>query len=138
MSEFGKERKSMEHSAGPVERVIRAKLSTGQVLNTHARGAEFEIGRIDTDGLVLLLGPGKAYTRFYWDCLEGIPGFLSGREWVKVGGSYMKEGEPETLDAYLKHHVYRQTANYVTRVLEAAGMVQVDLSRPLEIRLIAN
>jgi len=107
----------------------------GQVLETHARQADFEIGDIDIDGLVLLLGKGRHRTRLSWRCLEGIPELLAGREWVKVGGTFSVEGEPDTLDGYLKGFVGVSTSRWVARVLEEAGIVEVDVGRPLRVRL---
>ena len=120
---------------GPVQRAIRETLSTGQVLYTHARGAAFEVSDIDAQGLVLLLGAGKHRTRFSWECLEGTTGYLAGRDWTKVGGTYDVEGEPQTLDEYLKLHVRRSTSRWIARVLETAGLVEIDTGRPLMIRL---
>ena len=122
-------------NAGSVQRAIRRGLSIGQILHTHARGAAFEIGGIDGDGLLLLLGKGRHPTKLSWRCLEGIPGVLASRGWVKVGGKFSVEGEPDTLDDYLKRFTKVLTSRWVARVLVEAGIVEANSDRPLRIRL---
>ena len=86
-------------------------------------------------GCVLLLGAGQWRTPLSWECMEGAAGFLRGRGWTIVGSSYEVEGDPNTLDGYLKGCIYRATANWVARVLEKAGVVELDGQRPLSLRL---
>lgn len=124
--------------AGPVQTAIRKGLSTGQILRTHGRGAAFEIGGVDGDGLSLLLGKGRHPTKLSWRCLEGIPGFLAGGEWMKAGGQFSVEGEPDTLDGYLKRFTRVSTSRWVSRVLVEAGIVEADSDLPLRIRLLGG
>ncbi len=123
---------------GPVQRVLRRKCSTGDLLYTNARRAEFEIGEIDSDGLALLLGAGRHSVKLLWACWEGIPDMLSHRGWVKVGGTFSSDGEPDTLDEYLKGFTGVLTSRWVARVLEEAGVVETDRGPPLMIRLITK
>ena len=51
---------------------------------------------------------------------------------------FLPEGEPDTLDEYLKQHVYRQTSRWMARVLEASGLVQVESGPPLKVLLVAD
>jgi hypothetical protein len=45
------------------------------------------------------------------------------------------EGNPGTLDGYLKGCIKRDTAAWVARVLADAGVVQLDLGPPVRVRL---
>jgi hypothetical protein len=47
---------------GPVETAVRAALRPGQELRTPGEGAPFTVGRLNSTGLVLLLGRKKAWT----------------------------------------------------------------------------
>ena len=121
-----------------VQRALRRNLSTGDLLYTNARRAEFEIGEIDSDGLALLLGSGRQSVKLPWACWEGLPNMLSHKGWMKVGGTYFTDGEPDTLDEYLKGFTGVSTSRWVARVLEEAGIVETDPRPPLMIRLITK
>ena len=123
---------------GSVQRTLLRMLSTGDLLHTHAQRAEFEIGEIDNDGLTLLLGTGRTPVNLPWACWEGIPSMLSRKGWVKGGGTYSVDGEPHTLDEYLKGFTGVSTSRWVARVLEEAGIVETDPRPPLMIRLITK
>jgi hypothetical protein len=60
---------------------------------------------------------------------------LRGRDWVDVGGKYQVEGEPGTLDGYLKHFTKTSTANWIAKVLAEAEVVDLGDGRPLRVRL---
>ncbi len=120
---------------GRVRRAVVERLRPGQRLGTVPTGAPFVVHMIDSAGIVLFLGAQEAWTRISWACLEGIVPFLSGRGWVKVGSRYETAGEPSTLDGYLKGCIKRATAGWVAAVLEAAGIMDVDRSRPTKVRL---
>jgi len=122
-------------SLGPVQRAVRASLAPGDTLATPVRGAGFVVERIDDVGLVLLLGQGGWWTRLTWGCLEGIPPYIAGRGWVRIGSKYEISADPGTLDAYLKEHVKRATASWVAAVLERAGIVEIDRTPPASVRL---
>jgi hypothetical protein len=91
---------------------------------------------MDTNGLVLLLGPKRAHTRLSWECLEGIPGFLRrhGDE-VEIGGRRDVIPNVGTLDEHVKGCVKRDTAGWVAVLLEEAGVVDVIRERPARVRL---
>src|SRR5262245_32430593 len=95
---------------GNVERAIRATVHEGQQLVTPTGSAPFSVGRLGPESLVLLLGQKRAWTPIRWSCLEGIPDFLRGRGWVRIGGAFDVHGEPGTLDQYLKGCLKRATA----------------------------
>lgn len=120
---------------GPVESAIRKNLRSSDRLGTPATGAPFEIAQIDSKGIVLLLGKQAAWTPIRWTCLEGIPEFLRGRGWTKIGSVYDTSADPTTLDGYMKHCIKRATAGWVAAVLEVAGVVEIDRGRPAKVRL---
>ena len=121
-----------------VERAVRANLSEGERLHTPAQAAAFTIARLDHDALVLLLGKKEAWTPIAWSCLEGIPEFLRGRGWVLIGSVFSTSSEPGSLDSYLKTCLKRATAGWVAVVLERAGVVEIDRTRPVRVRLAAG
>lgn len=118
-----------------VERAIRANLVEGTVLHTTARHAEFLVDRIDNQGMVLRLGEGRNPVRISWGCLEGVPAFLEGRGAIPIGGMHITEGQPGTLDEYLKTCVHVNTARWVAVVLAEAGVVGIVPGRPVRVRL---
>jgi len=120
---------------GPVERAIRGSVAPGETLVTPTGRGQFVVERMDDVGLVLLLGKGRWWTRLTWRCLEGIVPYLARRSWVMIGSRYDTHAYPETLDGYLKGCVKRATAGWVAVVLERAGIVDVDRSRPVRVRL---
>lgn len=120
---------------GPVERAVKMAVHMGDKLHTPAQGAEFEVAKIDRKGIVLLLGKKQAWTPLKWDCLEGIPGFLKGRGWVEIGSKFDTSADPQTLDGYLKRCIKRATAGWVAVILERAGVVEIDRSRPIKVRV---
>ena len=123
-------------SSGDVERAIRESVADGERLKTAADGAPFTVEQLTPNALVLLLGEGQHKTPVSWQCLEGIPAFLRGKDWVPIGaGKYTTESDPQTLDGYLKRSVNRATASWVAGVLEHAGLVEVDRRRPARVRL---
>ncbi len=120
---------------GPFETAIRAAIPAGTTLETHARRAKFELANYDGKGLVLLLGAKRNRTPLPWECVEGIRGFLEHRDWVAAGGRNSVEGEPGTLDGFVKQWQSTNVARWLVRVLEVAGLVEVDRGPPLRLRL---
>jgi hypothetical protein len=93
------------------------------------------VARVDDRGIVLLLGEQEAWTPLSWECLEGIPLFLAGRDWVEIGTRFETRPDLSTLDGYLKRCLKRATAGWVAAVLERAGVVEIDRGRPARVRL---
>lgn len=120
---------------GPVQRAVRAHLHGGQRLETPGRSAPFTLERIDQDGIVLLLGRGQHRTRIPWGALETVPDLFRNRGWLPTSGSYAPNPDTTTLDGHLKQYVYRETSNWVAVVLEKAGVLELDRSRPIIARL---
>jgi hypothetical protein len=123
---------------GPVERAVRASIHQGEELRTPGQSKPFWVHRMDEHGLVLLLGRGRWETRVPWGALEGVPELLRGRGWVRTTGSFEHESDTTTLSGYLKQFAYRETANWVAVVLDKAGVIELDRSRPVSARLRAE
>ncbi|MCU7729823.1 hypothetical protein ODJ79_39415 [Actinoplanes sp. KI2] len=120
---------------GPVEAAVRARLEPEAQLPTPTERATFQIGAMTSDALILLFGPKKTRTAISWACLEGIPDYLRGRQWVRVGANRDVQGDQDALDGYVKQFIKRQTADYVAVVLERAGIVELDRARPARVKL---
>jgi hypothetical protein len=130
--------RSAEPDMGPVQLAVRAHLRQGQVLRTPTQQKPFEVGRIDGDGVVLLLGKEERPVTLGWGCLEGVVPFLAERGTIPIGGRHEVAGNPGTLDEYLKGCVKRTTAGWVAVLLEEAGIVAVVRDRPARVRLAAG
>lgn len=61
--------------------------------------------------------------------------FLKGRGWVRAGGAFSVDGEPGTVDDYLKTFTKTLVSRWLAVVLERAGIVEVDAGPPLRVRL---
>jgi hypothetical protein len=126
-----------EHSVtGPVETAIRMHIAPGTRLPTPTGRATFIVNDLRPDGMVLLLGAKPTMTVPSWDCLEEIIGDLDGRGWMRIGANRDVNGNPGTLDGYLKNHIKRQVADYVAVVLERAHLVELNRDRPASLRRI--
>ena len=67
--------------------------------------------------------------------MEGIPHFMRGLGWVAIGSLYSTDIQPGSLDEYLKGFLKRAIAGWVAVVLERAGVLTIDRSRPGRVRL---
>jgi hypothetical protein len=83
----------------------------------------------------LLLGEKEAWTPLPWLALEQVPDLLRGRGWIPIGSAYSTDSQPGSLDEHLKRFLKRATAGWVAVVLEAAGVITVDRSRPARVKL---
>jgi hypothetical protein len=54
-----------------------------------------------------------------------------------IGGSRNAQGNPGTLDGYVKQVITRDTAGWIASLLEAAVIVELDRARPGQLRVIA-
>jgi hypothetical protein len=115
--------------ASPVERAVRAHLQVGERLST-PQGAPFTIASIDQRGVAVLVGQGGYQIVLKWSWLEGSVDFLAGKGWVRIGAQRSVEGNPGTLDGYIKTHTRLAAASYVASVLEEAAVTEIDRRRP--------
>jgi hypothetical protein len=120
---------------GKVEDAVRTAVAPGEAMATPSGRGQFRIARYTDGALVLLLGENEAWTPLPWPALEEIPDFLRGRDWVRIGSEYSTGGHPGSLDEHLKRYTKTATAGWVAVVLEKAGVVTIDRSRPARIRL---
>jgi hypothetical protein len=119
-----------------VEQAVREAISPGQVLHTPSMRRPFTVETLDSRGVVLQLGRGQWSTRLSWECLEGVVPFIRqhGGE-VEIGGQHQVDGNPGTLDEHLKGCIKRTTAGWVASLLEQAGVLVIERSRPARVRL---
>jgi hypothetical protein len=120
---------------GRVENAVRGSVAPGELLATPTGRGRFKVARYTSEGLVLLLGAKEAWTPLPWQAVEGVPDFLRGRGWVAVGSLYSTDSQPGSLDEYLKSFLKRATAGWVAVVLERAGVLVLDRSRPARVKL---
>jgi hypothetical protein len=74
-----------------------------------------------------------------WDCLEGTIPFLRVRRWVLCAGKHSVDSVSGSFDEYMKNTgPARDVTNWVAVVLEAAGVAELDRSRPVRIQLAAK
>ena len=118
-----------------VEAAVRHAVRAGDVLPTPTGRGQFTVAELRPDGFVLLLGPKEARTALPWASVETVPNLLRGRGWVPLGSTYDVDGTPGTLDAHLRGYLKRATAGWVAVVMERAGVVDIDRSRPAQVRL---
>jgi hypothetical protein len=123
---------------GRVENAIRESISPGELLPTPTGRGRFKVERYTPEGLVLLLGRKEAWTPLPWRAMEGVPDLLRGRNWVAIGSLYSTDSQPGSLDEYLKSFLKRATAGWVAVVLERAGVLTIDRSRPARVKLSAG
>jgi hypothetical protein len=120
---------------GPIEKAVRERVKPDDRLLTPSQSKPFTLETIDDAGVVLLLGEKRARTPIRWSVLEGVGTTLAGGDWMMIGSVYDTSAVSGTLDAYLKRFINRATAGWVAALLERAGVVQIDRSRPSRVRL---
>jgi hypothetical protein len=120
---------------GRVEQAVRSAVSPEERLNTPTGRGTFSVARYSVDKIVLLLGEKEAWTPIPWQALEEVPDLVRGRSWVPIGGTYSTHAVEGTLDGHLKGYIARATGGWVAVVLELAGVVEIDRSRPARVRL---
>ncbi len=120
---------------GPVEQAVRQAVREGDELGTPAQSQPFRVGRISAVGIILELGQERTPTFFEWRCLEGVRSFVSQNGRVRINGSGKSQTiVPGTLDGYLKQYVNRLTAGWVAALLEKAGVLEIERTRPAYVR----
>ena len=120
---------------GAVEDAVRGAVSPGDLLATPSGRGQFTIAEYTAYEIVLLLGEKQARTPLAWQALEQVPDFLRGRGWVLIGSVYSTGSTPGSLDAHLKAFLKRATAGWIAVVLEKAGVITMDRTRPARIKL---
>jgi hypothetical protein len=54
---------------------------------------------------------------------------------VAIGSLYSTDSQPGSLDEYMKSFLKRATAGWIAIVLEHAGILMIDRSRPARVKL---
>jgi hypothetical protein len=114
---------------GRVEDAVRGAAAPGVLAATPTGRGAFTVDRYTSDALVLLLGKKEAWTPLPWRAMKGIPHFLRGRG-VAIRSLYSTDSQPGSIDEYLKGSLKTADAGWVAVVLERAGALTIDRSRP--------
>lgn len=124
---------------GPTEIAIRGSVHEGDLLSTPAQSEPFWVAKISADGIALELGKKHTETFFPWACIEGVVPFLEQHGRVRINGSGKSQDIVQgTLEGYLKLHVNRLTAGWIAALLEKAGVVTIDRTRPAHVSAVAR
>lgn len=122
-------------SGGPVEQAFRGTFNPPESLGTVVKDHPFTLHSFSDAGLVLLVGPQKAYTELKWAWIEGIPGYLSGRSWVVVSATRNSEATFGAFDDYFRKWVKRSVGSQVATLLEKAEVVEIERGARARLRL---
>jgi len=121
------------------ERITR-EIRSGMVLHTPVRRARFKVDSVDAkNGIVVFFVGAETRIKIPRVCWDGIPDFLRGRGWVKIGARH-DTAPIGTLEEYLDRYwkqgkTHASGASYVVPVLEHLGIVEVDHKTPSKVRL---
>jgi hypothetical protein len=121
---------------------VRIEILPNTVLRTPVRRYPFKIN--DENNMVLFskVSNKKPFSKIPKICWDGIPSFLRGKGWVKIGQNFgvaPQNSLQEYLDTFLgQGKTHSSEANHVASVLEHLGVVKIDRSPPSRLRLIAN
>ena len=119
------------------EKVTR-EIRAGMALRTPVRNAPFTIDSKDAKHIVFLVGT-TTRIKIPRACWDGIPNFLRGKGWVKIGAKH-DVAPSGTFEEYLDQYwsegkSHASGASYVVPVLEHLGIVEVDHRIPSKIKL---
>lgn len=113
-------------------------ISAGTVLKTPSGRAEFRIKKIGNEGVKIEAGKGRHPIFIPKECLNGIPRFLRGKGWVRIGVVH-ENVRNDTLDSYVKRFTHgTSAASYVVLILEKVKIIEIDRTRPNKVRLVAQ
>ncbi len=121
------------------ERILK-EIHEGIDLYTPVYRKPFTVDSIDAEnGMVIFFVGTKTRIKIPRACWDGIPSFLRGKDWVKIGARHNTAPLgtfEEYLDQYWKQgKTHASGASYVVPVLEHLGIVEVDHSIPSKVRL---
>lgn len=119
------------------EKVTR-EIRVGMAFSTPVRNASFTIDSIEPKHVVFFVGA-KSRIKIPKACWDGIPGFLKGKGWVKIGAKH-DVAPSGTFEEYLDQYwsegkSHASGASYVVPVLEHLKIVEVDHRIPSKIKL---
>jgi hypothetical protein len=102
-------------------------------LRTPVMGSKFVVESVSPTDVTLTLGK-KWKTLIPAACLNGIPAFLRGKDWVEIGAVH-DVSRLGTLENYIDGFISRSAGNYVAALLEKVGVLEIDRKRPSKVRL---
>lgn len=125
---------------------IMMEISERMILNTTVYNVPFRIGCVDSEKVVLFVGKEMkskmVIPKAWWD---GIPDFLRGKGWVKIGAKHESttKDQEESLEKYLDScsNENGSYSSYVVPILQRLRIVDVDVGkrgrngRPAQIKL---
>ena len=118
------------------ERIMK-EIHSRMVLYTPVDRHSFKIF-FDKEEVVFFVGA-KTRIKIPRACWDGIPSFLRGKDWVKIGARHNTAPLgtfEEYLDQYWKQgKTHASGASYVVPVLEYLKIVEVDHNRPSKVKL---
>jgi hypothetical protein len=124
------------------ERILK-EIHEGQILYTPVRNKAFTVKSLKTEKIVFTVGKKKTKIIVPKDCWNGIPIFLNGKDWVKIGAKH--ESTEHVLFGTLERCLdecpdknSESAGSYVASVLEYLKIVEVDPKRPSKIRLLKS
>ena len=122
-----------------VMRILMGKLKDGDTLGTPVQGKEFTVKHISEIDLQLVIGKSRR-TTIPAKCLNEIPNFLKGKDWVEIGAIHDYACKPGSLEDYINNSKPEKTSvgNYVASILEHVGIVEINRKPPSKVRLSNN
>jgi hypothetical protein len=114
---------------------IGETIRIGSPLKTPSGYAEFTVSNIRSNEVILEIGETKNELRIPAACFEGAPDFLRDKGWIRISAKH-GEANVDTFDGYVQGFTRGiSAASYVAPILEEAGIVEIDRSRPAKLRL---
>lgn len=114
---------------------IADTIPIGSVLRTPSGNAEFTMSNIRSNEVVIEIGKKKAELRIPATCFEVVPDFLRDKGWIRISSTH-GTANVGTFDEYVQGFTHgTSAASYVAPILEEAGIVEIDRSRPAKLRL---
>lgn len=134
-------KKNMRVSMTVFDRIMK-EIRSGTVLYTPVQNRQFTIKSVDAEKLVFFVGA-KTKIEVPKACWNGIPDFLKGRDWVRIGAKHecTRKVLIGSLERYLDECPNKTSASagsYVASVLKHLKIVEVDHQRPSKVRLNLN
>jgi len=122
-----------------VMRILMDKLKDGDILVTPVQSKKFIVKHVSEAEVILLIGKGWR-TPIPAECLNGIPNFLSGKDWVEIRAIHDYASTQGTLEDYINNSKpqKRSTGAYVASILAHAEIVDIDRKPPSKVRLRNN
>jgi hypothetical protein len=120
---------------------IRKEIPDGLVLKTLVVGNRFKVKSVESERLVFFVGT-KTDIAVSKACWNGIPNFLKGKGWVKIGAKHEVTVNVYnfTLEKYLRECTSSKSRPsqgiYVASLLEYLKVAEVDHNRPSKLRLL--